>query len=78
MTRNKFKALASLLGRLRVKSAEALPGIIGAILSWVLNKASDIAGWVSQNLWTLVVGIGGLIYTHIWLSEVIMLRCVVI
>ena len=31
--RNKLKALASLLGRLRIKAAEALPGIIGAIIS---------------------------------------------
>ena len=31
--RNKLKALASLLGRLGMKAAEALPGIIGAIIS---------------------------------------------
>ena len=37
---NKLKALARLLGRLGVKAAEALPGIIGAILSWILNKAT--------------------------------------
>ena len=41
-----------------MKATEALPGIIGAILGWILNKASDIVGWVSQNVWTLVVGIG--------------------
>ena len=48
--RSKLKALALLLGRLGVKAAEALPGIIEAILSWILNKASDVVGWVSQNL----------------------------
>ena len=42
--KNKLKALARLLGRLGVKAAEALPGIIGAILSWVLNKAVDVVG----------------------------------
>ena len=42
--RNKLKPLASLLGRLEVKAAEALPGIIGAILSWILNKAADVLG----------------------------------
>ena len=47
--RNKLKALASLLGKLGMKAAEALPGIIGAIISWVLNKAADVVGWVSQN-----------------------------
>ena len=58
---NKLKALASLLGRLGMKAAEALPGVIGAIISWIFNKAADVVGWVSQNLWALVVG---LLYTY--------------
>ena len=62
--RNKLKALASLLGRLGMKAAEALPGIIGGIISWILNRAKEVVGWVLQNLWALVVGIGGLIYTY--------------
>ena len=62
--RNKLKALASLLGKLGMKAAEALPGIIGGIISWILNRVKDVVGWVSQNLWALVVGIGGLIYTY--------------
>ena len=62
--RKKLKALASLLGRLGIKAAEALPGIIGGIISWILNRAKDVVGWVSQNLWALVVGIGGLINTY--------------
>ena len=62
--RNKLKALASLLGRLGVEAAEALPGIIGAIISWVLNRVKEVVGWVSQNLRALVVGIGGLLYTY--------------
>ena len=62
--RNKLKALASLLGRLGIKAAEALPGIIGGIINWIVNRAKDIVGWVSQNLWALVVGIGGLICTY--------------
>ena len=62
--RNKLKALASLLGKLGMKAAEALPGIIGEIISWILNRAKDVVGWVSQNLWALVVGIGGLIYMY--------------
>ena len=63
--RSKLKALASLLGKLGMKAAEALPGIIGGIISWILNRAKDVVGWVSQNLWALVVGIGGLIYTYL-------------
>ena len=63
-TRKKLKALASLLGRLGIKAAEALPGIIGGTISWILNRAKDVVGWVLQNLWALVVGIGGLIYMY--------------
>ena len=63
--RNKLKSLASLLGRLGMKAAEALPGIIGGIICWILNRAKDVVGWVSQNLWALVVGNGGLIYTFL-------------
>ena len=62
--RNKLKAVASLLGKLRIKAAESLSGIIGRIISWVLNRAKDVVAWVSQNLWALVVGIGGLIYMY--------------
>ena len=62
--RNKLKTLSLLLWRLGVKAANALPGIIGAIFSWIFNKASDVVGWVSQNLWALVVGIRGLFYMY--------------
>ena len=44
--RSKLKALASLLGKLGMKAAEALPGIIGGIISWILNRAKDVVGWV--------------------------------
>ena len=43
--RNKLKALASLLGRLGIKAAEALPGITGGIISWILNRAKDVVSW---------------------------------
>ena len=62
--RSKLKALASLLGKLGMKAAEALPCIIRGIISWILNRVKDVVGWVLQNLWALVVGIGGLIYTY--------------
>ena len=62
--RNKLKALASLLGKLGMKAVEALPGIIEGIICWILNRAKDVLGWVLQNWWALVVGIGGLIYTY--------------
>ena len=59
--RDKLKALASLLGRLGMK-ASAMPGIIRAIISWILNRVKEVVGWVSKNLWMLVVGVGWLLY----------------
>ena len=50
--RNKLKALASLLGKLGMKAAEALPGIIGGIISWILNRAKDMVGYPkTYGLW---------------------------
>ena len=63
--RNKLRALANLLGKLAEKALDALPGIIGSIIAWVMNRAKEVVGWLSQNLWALIVGIGGLIYTYL-------------
>ena len=50
--RNKLRALASLLGRLGIKAAEALPGIIGGIINWILNRAKDMVGYrKTYGLW---------------------------
>jgi Fe2+ transport system protein B len=62
--KNKLKALARLFGRLAEKLGAALPGIIGSIVSWILNRAKEAFGWLSQNLWALILGTGGLIYTY--------------
>ena len=61
---NKLKALSSLLGKLAAKAGAALPGIIGSIISWVLNRAKEVVGWLSNNLWALITGVGVLIYTY--------------
>ena len=62
--KNKLKALSQLLGKLADKALASLPGIIGSILSWILNRAKEVIGWLSQNLWVLITGIGVLIYTY--------------
>ena len=62
--KNKLKALSQLLGKLAHKALVSLPGIIGSILSWILNREKEVIGWLSQNLWTLITGVGGLIYTY--------------
>ena len=55
---NRLKTLSQLLGKLADKALAALPGIIGSILSWILNRAKEVIGWLSQNLWALITGVG--------------------
>ena len=62
--KNKLKALSQLLGKLADEALESLQGIIGSILSWILNRAKEAIGWLSQNLWALITGVGVLIYTY--------------
>ena len=62
--KNKLKALSSLLGKLAAKAGAALPGIIGSIISWILNRVKEVVGWLSNNLWALITGVGVLIYTY--------------
>ena len=62
--KNKLKALSSLLGKLAAKAGAALPGIIGSIVAWLLNRAKEVVGWLSNNLWALITGVGVLIYTY--------------
>ena len=62
--KNKLKALSQLLGKLADKALASLPRIIGSILSWILNRSKEAIGWLSQNLWALIKGIGVLIYTY--------------
>ena len=64
MDKNKLKALSQLLGKLADKALASLPGIIGSIISWILNRAKEVVGWLSQNLWALITGIGVLMYTY--------------
>ena len=62
--KNKLKALSQLLGKLADKALALLPAIIGSIISWILNRAKEVIGWLSQNLWALITGVGVLIYTY--------------
>ena len=62
--KNKLKALSQLLGKLADKALASLPGIIGSIISWILNRAKEVIRWLSQNLWALITGVGVLIYTY--------------
>ena len=56
--------MLQLPGNLADKVLASLPVIIGSILSWILNRAKEAVGWLSQNLWGLITGVGVLIYTY--------------
>ena len=62
--KNKLKAICSLLGKLAAKAGATLPGIIGSIVAWLLNRAKEVVGWLSNNLWALITGVGVLMYTY--------------
>ena len=64
-----LQALGRMLAQLAGKAAAALPGIIGSIVSWLLNLLSKTAGWLAGNLWAIVVAIGGLllVFAREWL-----------
>ena len=42
--KNKLKALSQLLGKLADKALASLPGIIGSIILWILNRAKEVIG----------------------------------
>ena len=54
--------LAKLLANLAGKAAAALPGIIGAIVSWLLSATGKVVNWFGNNLWAVVVLVAGLLY----------------
>ena len=62
--KNKLKALSQLLGKLADKALASLPGIIGSIISWILNRAKEVIGRLSNNLWALITGVGVWVYTY--------------
>ena len=43
--KSKLKALSQLPGKLADKALASLPGIIGSIISWILNSAKEVVGW---------------------------------
>ena len=64
MDKKQIESSVALLGKLADKALASLPGIIGSILSRILNRAKEVIGWLSQNLWALITGVRVLIYTH--------------
>jgi len=56
-----LQSLGRALAKLASKAAAALPGIIGSIVSWLLNLLAKTAGWLAENVWVVVLAVGGLL-----------------
>ena len=57
-----LQKIVSLLIKLGDKALAALPGIIGAVVNFLLKSAASVVGFVAENIWTLIVAIGMLLY----------------
>ena len=44
MDKKQIKSSIQLLGKLADKALASLPGIIGSIISWILNRAKEVVG----------------------------------
>ena len=66
-----LQSLGRALAKLAGKAAAALPGIIGSVVSWLLNLLAKSASWLAEHLWAVVVGVGGLLLvaTREWLAK---------
>jgi len=51
--KKQLKTLAGWLKALAGKAAAALPGVIGAFVSWLLKTAGSVATWLAGHLWAL-------------------------
>ena len=56
--KNKLETLKNLLAKLAEKAGAALPGIIGSVVSWIINRVKDVVGFIAKETWILIVGIG--------------------
>ena len=60
------KNLSNLVNKkLGLKALDALPGIIGGLLSWLLTFLSNTVGWLAEHVWLFVTGVGAMIIIYI-------------
>jgi len=50
-----LKTLSGWLKTLAEKATAALPGVIAAIVSWLLKTAGSVAVWLAEHLWAAVL-----------------------
>ena len=60
-----LKNISNLLKKLGLKAFDALPGIIGSILSWLLSTHSKAVGWLEEHVYLFVTGVGMMVLVYI-------------
>ena len=60
--KNMLQKITNLLIKIGDKALLALPGVIGAVINFLLKSAASVVGFVAENLWTLLIAISGLLY----------------
>ena len=60
-----LQKIANLLIKLGDKALAALPGIIGAVVNFLLKSAATAVGFLAENLWAFIVAVGGLLYVYL-------------
>ena len=63
--KDQLQKIANLLLKLGDKALIALPGIIGAVVNFVLKSAGAVAGFLADHLWAFTVVVGGILYTSV-------------
>ena len=63
--KDQIQKIANLLLKLGDKVLIALPGIIGAVVNFVLKSAGAVVGFLADHLWAFVVVVGGILYTSV-------------
>ena len=59
--KKQLSALGCVLFWLDRKATTALFGIIGSVVSWLFNALSQMATWLTSNLWAAVIAVAGLL-----------------
>jgi len=55
--KKQLKTLAGWLKALTTMALAELPGIIGAIVSWLLKSAGVAATWLAEHMWSLAIAL---------------------
>ena len=63
--KDQLRKIANLLLKLGDKALVALPGIIGAVVNFVLKSAGAVAGFLAEHLWAFALVVGGIIYKSV-------------